>query len=105
MAAQKQAQGLGAPIPRKEDMRFLRGRGCFVGDVSIPGVREVAFVRSPIAHGILRGVPKPPGCEREVFLRTELENVRAIRSTLALPGFKPSSWPPLAEGKVRYVGE
>src|SRR2546430_6831787 len=40
--------GIGASVPRKEDDRFLRGRGQYVGDIRIPGAREVAFVRSPV---------------------------------------------------------
>ncbi len=38
--------GIGARLLRKEDARHLRGRGCFVADVALPGILEVAFVRS-----------------------------------------------------------
>jgi hypothetical protein len=53
------SQGIGASIPRKEDARFLRGKGQYVADFHMPGTMEIAFVRSPIAHGILRGVNIP----------------------------------------------
>ena len=43
--------GVGARVARKEDDRHLRGRGQFVGDMTMPGMREVAFLRSPVhAH-------------------------------------------------------
>ena len=34
--------GVGARLPRKEDARFLRGRGKYVADVHVPGTMEVA---------------------------------------------------------------
>ena len=43
--------GIGARVPRKEDARHLAGRGSFVADMVLPRQREVAFLRSPIAHG------------------------------------------------------
>lgn len=98
-------QGIGARLERKEDARLMRGRGQFIGDMAMPGLREVAFVRSPIAHGRIRAVHKPADSDGKVFLRADLAAVRSIRSSLAMPGFKVSDCPPLAENKVRFVGE
>ena len=47
---------LGKPLRRREDIRFLRGRGQFVDDVAPPGTAWCAFVRSPHAHARIRGV-------------------------------------------------
>jgi aerobic carbon-monoxide dehydrogenase large subunit len=52
-------QGVGASVQRKEDDRFLRGRGQFVGDIRLAGMKDVAFVRSPLAHAKLRAVHIP----------------------------------------------
>jgi carbon-monoxide dehydrogenase large subunit len=98
-------QGLGARLPRKEDARLMRGRTRFIADMGMPGLREIAFVRSPIAHGRIAGIRKPAGAEDAVFVRADLGSVRAVRAALGIPGFKPSECPPLAEGKVRFVGE
>src|SRR5690242_14890225 len=98
-------QGIGAPARRKEDARLLRGRGAFVADMTAPGLQEVVFLRSPIAHGRLRAIRKPAGAENAVFVRQDLASVRSVQSNLGLPGFRPSNYPPLAEGKVRFVGE
>jgi len=38
---------VGKPLRRREDARFLRGRGQFVDDVAPPGTAWCAFVRSP----------------------------------------------------------
>lgn len=35
---------------RKEDPRFLRGRGRYVDDVQLPGMLHLAILRSPVAH-------------------------------------------------------
>ena len=40
----------GAAIARKEDPALLRGRGCYVDDIHLPGMLEAAFVRSPFPH-------------------------------------------------------
>ena len=96
--------GVGAPLRRKEDARFLRGRGRFVGDITGPGMLEVAFLRSPVAHAVLRGVAKPPGREDRVFVAGDLP-IAPIVAHSALPGFRPSEQPALAAGRLRHVGE
>jgi carbon-monoxide dehydrogenase large subunit len=98
-------EGVGVSVLRKEDGRLLRGRGCFVGDISMHGLREVAFFRSPIAHGNITAVRKPAEYDASVFVRSDLVEVRSVQANLKLPGFKASDYPPLATGKVRFVGE
>ncbi len=102
--ADRNREGIGARVLRKEDDRFLRGGGCYVGDIALPGLREVAFLRSPLAHARIRSIRKPPGAEASVFVRDDLD-IAPVQAKLALPGFKPSDHPPLAHSKVRFVGE
>jgi carbon-monoxide dehydrogenase large subunit len=98
--------GIGQRLRRKEDDRFLRGRGEFVGDLRLARMQELAFVRSPVAHARIRRIVKPPGQEDRVFTAADLgEAVRPIAAVSGLPGFKPSVQPVLARGKVRHVGE
>src|SRR5215472_15353056 len=47
---------IGKPLRRREDIRFLRGRGQFVDDVAPSGTAWCAFVRSPHAHARIREV-------------------------------------------------
>src|SRR5262249_8967594 len=98
-------QGIGARLQRKEDARHLHGRGNFVSDMLLPGQSEVAFLRSPIAHGRIRRIVKPPGTESQVFIRNDLADVAAMVAPNTVPGYKLSEWHPLAHGKVRFVGE
>ena len=97
--------GIGASALRKEDERFLRGRGQYVSDFRLPGIRDVAFVRSTVAHGRIRHVHVPDQHRNAVFTARDLANVRPIKAATALAGFKHSSEPILAPGKVSYVGE
>jgi len=97
--------GVGQSVRRKEDDRFLRGRGEYVADLKRFAMREVAFVRSPVAHGRIRNVTKPQARADDVYIAADLEGVSAIRADSALPGFKSSVQPVLASNKVRYVGE
>jgi carbon-monoxide dehydrogenase large subunit len=98
-------QGVGHSIPRKEDDRYLRGRGIFAADIRPPGTQDLAFVRSPLAHARITAIRKPPGLEHAVFTAHDLTGVLPITALSGLPGFKPSSQPSLATDRVRMVGE
>src|SRR5580704_9130988 len=76
--------GIGAPVLRKEDERFLR---------------------SPVAHARLRQVRVPERFRHAVFTAEDLTGVKPIVSAPPLKGFKRSAEPILATGKLRYVGE
>src|SRR5262245_14840392 len=49
-------QGIGAPLRRVEDRRFLTGRGRFVADIELPGALHCVLVRSPHAHARIRKI-------------------------------------------------
>ena len=98
-------EGIGARLLRKEDDRYMRGRGEYVGDIRLPGMQDVAFLRSPLAHARILGIRIPPHLRDRVFIADDLAGVAPIRADTSLPGFKSSVQPILATGKVRYVGE
>jgi len=99
------SQGIGARLPRKEDDRYLRGEGQFVGDFHLPHMQDVAFLRSPVAHARIKSIHIPPALRHRVFIAADLVGVKAIRADTALAGFKSSLQPVLATAKVRHVGE
>jgi carbon-monoxide dehydrogenase large subunit len=98
-------QGIGARVPRKEDARFLHGRGNYVSDMILADQQEVAFLRSPVAHGRIARIGKPQGREQAVFTWADLEGVKPIVASSSLPGYRLSSQYPLAHEKVRFVGD
>ena len=102
----KPGKGIGARLPRKEDSRHLHGRGSFVGDIGMPGLLEVAFLRSPLAHARIKSIRIPPGLAGRAFIAADLAaGVKLIQTPNSTPGFKFADYPVLAVGKVRMVGE
>ncbi|TFL08810.1 xanthine dehydrogenase family protein molybdopterin-binding subunit [Pusillimonas caeni] len=100
-------QGVGKRVLRKEDDRYLRGKGQYVADIRLAGMRDVAFVRSPVAHAKLADIYVPEHCRGQVYTAADLNRagVKPIVADTALPGFRSSAQPILADGKVRHVGE
>src|SRR3984957_13206757 len=98
-------QGVGARLLRKEDDRFMRGRGQYVADIRLGGLQDSAFVRSPLAHARIRAINVPERYRDVVFTAADLAGIKPIRAVSGLPGFKISEQPVLATGKVRHVGE
>ena len=98
-------QGVGASLLRREDDRFLRGRGQYVADVRLPGIKDVAFVRSPLAHARVGEIRVPEAFRGRVFTAADIKDVKPIVAVSGIPGFKKSEQPVLAYEKVRQVGE
>jgi carbon-monoxide dehydrogenase large subunit len=98
-------QGVGASLLRKEDDRFLRGRGQYVADIRLAGMKDVAFVRSPLAHAKVRAITASKAIRDQVVLPIDLKDVKPIVAVSGLQGFKASEQPILAHEKVRQVGE
>ncbi|WP_376091391.1 xanthine dehydrogenase family protein molybdopterin-binding subunit [Roseomonas sp. CCTCC AB2023176] len=109
-------QGIGASVKRKEDLRFLSGRGNYTDDMNRPGQLYVHFLRSPHPHARLKSV--------DTTLASAMRGVRAIYTGADMDkaglGGLPCGWgiknkdgsamaepahPILAIGKVRHVGD
>jgi aerobic carbon-monoxide dehydrogenase large subunit len=56
MGASAKQAGIGAAIPRKEDLRFVTGKGNFTDDERVAGTAHAVFLRSPHAHARIRGI-------------------------------------------------
>ncbi|ARP81610.1 carbon monoxide dehydrogenase [Bordetella genomosp. 8] len=98
-------EGVGARVPRKEDARHLHGKGNFVADMAMPGLCEVAFLRSPLAHARIAAARVDDSVAACVVLRPDMADCKDIVADSTLPTYQPSAQPPLASGKVRFVGE
>jgi aerobic carbon-monoxide dehydrogenase large subunit len=96
---------IGASLLRKEDARYLFGRGMFIADVNVPGVQDVAFVRSPMAHAWVRRVVKPADLAAQVFTLSDIGPINVLEAGPELSAHRHSPYPPLADGRVRYVGQ
>lgn len=97
------SEGIGARVRRKEDERHLHGRGRFVGDIAMPGLQDVAFLRSPVAHARIGTIAKP--ARGDVLVASDFTGMLPIVTRSAIPGYKVSEYPSVATDKVRFVGD
>lgn len=108
--------GIGQGVTREEDPRLLKGRGLFVNDVNLPDQSYAVVLRSPHAHAEIRSIDTSAAAALPGVLAVYTgEDVAA--DNLGVPGM-PTKWlrpdgepmkyrpqPPLALGRVRYVGD
>lgn len=97
---------LGNRVLRTEDPRFLTGEGTYIQNLDLPNHVHAVFVRSPIAHAEITSV--------ETAAAAAMPGVAAVYTSEQL-GVQPHhgfvkvhdafARPPLASGRVRYVGE
>ena len=109
-------EGIGASVRRKEDLRFLSGRGQYTDDINRPGQTHAYMLRSPHAHAAIRSIDlavakSMPGV-LAIFTGADLaaENIGGIPCGWQIhnkdgsPMAEPMH-PALAIGKVRHVGD
>ncbi|MCL7404430.1 xanthine dehydrogenase family protein molybdopterin-binding subunit [Marivivens sp.] len=106
--------GIGASPKRREDVRFLTGKGQYTDDINLHGQTYVHFLRSDVAHGIIKSIDTSaaenmPGVVR-IFTGADFEGVGGlpcgwqITDRHGQPMQEPGH-PVLARGKVRHVGD
>ncbi|HUZ34402.1 MAG TPA: molybdopterin cofactor-binding domain-containing protein, partial [Xanthobacteraceae bacterium] len=107
---------IGDPVRRKEDLRFLTGKGHYTDDINRAGQVYAVFARSPHAHAEIKSVDakRAAGAPGVVAVYTAADLIKAGLGTLPCGwGVKnkdgsPMAEPPhpvLATGKVRHVGD
>jgi carbon-monoxide dehydrogenase large subunit len=110
------ATGIGAAVRRKEDQRFITGKGHYTDDISRPGQAFACFVRSPYAHAVIKGLEIQPAAAMPgvlaVLTGAELAGDKIgslicgwmIHSKDGSP-MKMAPHPAIAVGKACYVGD
>ena len=106
--------GIGAATLRREDVRFLTGRGRYTDDINLPGQAHVHFLRSTVAHGRLGRVDATAAAAGEgvirIFTGEDFEGIGGLPCGWQVTDRhgNPMQEPPhpvLAQGKVRHVGD
>jgi carbon-monoxide dehydrogenase large subunit len=108
--------GIGQPVTRVEDPRFLTGRGCFVADIDLARQAYAAFLFSPHAHARIRAIDTQAAAALPGVLAVltgadwaadglgTLDPEMMPEDMGGPKGFRTRR-PPLAQERVRYVGE
>src|SRR5437867_1334894 len=119
MATVVQERLFGKAIKRREDPRFITGRGQYVDDVKLPGMTYAAFVRSPHAHARIRAIDVTqakahPG-DVAVFTGKDMTGVNSLpcgwdlRKEKNIPGVVQDlamvPHMPLSSDAARHVGD
>ncbi|MEL6979577.1 MAG: xanthine dehydrogenase family protein molybdopterin-binding subunit [Pseudomonadota bacterium] len=105
---------IGGAMKRREDLRFLKGKGRYVDDMNRPGQAYVYFLRSPVAHATIAkldiaAAAAAPGVVR-ILTAADFEAFGGVPCGWQVTDkdgqpMKEPKHPILAEGKVRHVGD
>jgi carbon-monoxide dehydrogenase large subunit len=112
---------VGQPLPRLEDEPFITGKAHYTADLDLPGEAHALVLRAPHAHAEIAGIDlaaaqSVPGV-LGIYLSADLQaaGIKAIPSLTRTAPFDlknadgspmaDGSQYPLAQGRVRYVGE
>src|SRR5213594_3357201 len=101
---------IGLSVKRREDRRFLLGRGRYVDDLRLADLLHAAIVRSPHAHARVLGVDARralalPGVVAVLTIAELPECAAAVPPLVPSPRFRPYAQPAIASAKARYAGE
>jgi CO/xanthine dehydrogenase Mo-binding subunit len=106
----KNGKYIGRSVTRLEDRPLITGQGRFAADISFPGQLHMRVVRSPVAHGRLRGIDASAARGlagvHAVWTTADVADIPPIGFRLTgLTVLEPYQQHVLARDKVRYVGE
>src|SRR6202011_4460578 len=108
--------GIGQPVPRSEDPRFLTGRGRYVGDINLPRQAYGYVLRSPHAHARLQRIETAAATSAPGVLAVltgadaaadKLGGIPVLVTPAAFggpPGYQPVC-PVLVRERARHVGD
>ena len=109
-------EGIGASVVRKEDRRFITGKGRYVDDIKLLGMTHAHFIRSPHAHAKVKSIDSSAAMEMpgvvgvltgQQLVDDKIGNLIcgwAITSKDGSP-MKMGAWPAMAPETVRFVGQ
>ena len=109
-------QGIGASVRRKEDKRFITGKGRYTDDINRNGQLHAYFIRSDVAHANIKSIDVREAAKSEGVIAIYTgEDIAADGVGGPICGWAPTNrdgsapkepaHPLLAVGKVRYVGD
>ncbi len=93
------------PVPRKEDARFIRGKGTFIDDIQRPGMLYGAILRSPLAHARITAIDVSAARAHPMVEAVITGETLAEAGLAWMPTLSGDVQAVLATDKVRFQGQ
>jgi aerobic carbon-monoxide dehydrogenase large subunit len=103
--ASTEVRGIGHSVKRKEDDRFIRGRGNYVDDVNLPGMLHMAVLRSPFAHAQIGSIDASAAEALPGVVAVVTGELLAQHDLAWMPTLSGDTQAVLATDKVRMQGQ
>jgi carbon-monoxide dehydrogenase large subunit len=106
MATQeREHRWLGKSVKRKEDERFVRGKGNYLDDIKLPGMLHMAVLRSPFAHARIRSIDASAAQALDGVVAVVTGELLAQHNLAWMPTLSGDTQAVLATDKVRMQGQ
>jgi carbon-monoxide dehydrogenase large subunit len=103
--ATTEVRGIGHSVKRKEDDRFIRGRGNYVDDINLPGMLHMAILRSPFAHARINSIDASDAEALPGVVAVVTGDLLAQHNLAWMPTLSGDTQAVLATDKVRMQGQ
>jgi len=104
-AHETEIRGVGHSVKRKEDARFIRGKGTYIDDIHLPGMLHMAILRSPFAHAKINGVDTSRAAAVPGVIAVVTGELMAQHNLAWMPTLSGDTEAVLATDKVRFQGQ
>jgi len=101
----EEIRGLGHRVKRKEDDRFIRGKGTYIDDIKLPGMLHMAILRSPYAHATITGIDTSKAQALPGVVAVVTGELMAQHNLAWMPTLSGDTQAVLVTDKVRFQGQ
>ena len=105
MATTQDVGGIGHSVKRKEDARFIRGKGQYFDDITLPGMLHMEILRSPFAHATINGIDASRAQGFDGVVAVVTGELLAQHNLAWMPTLSGDTQAVLATDKVRFQGQ
>ena len=105
MSTTHEVRGVGHSVKRKEDARFIRGKGQYFDDITLPGMLHMEILRSPYAHARLRSIDTSAAAALPGVVAVVTGELMAEHNLAWMPTLSGDTQAVLVTDKVRYQGQ
>jgi carbon-monoxide dehydrogenase large subunit len=105
MSATHEVRGVGHSVERKEDARFIRGKGQYFDDIVLPGMLHMEILRSPYAHARLKSIDASAAEALPGVVAVVTGELMAQHNLAWMPTLSGDTQAVLVTDKVRYQGQ